>query len=136
VDSLLVQDEKVVGVRTTPAGLDRSGEPGGRYEPPTDLTARAVVLSEGTRGPLTQAYLRWQGIGSENPQIYALGVKEVWETKVPLDSVIHTMGWPLPNDAFGGSFMYPLGRTSWRSAWSWGSTTGRPRSTSTSCCSG
>jgi electron-transferring-flavoprotein dehydrogenase len=109
VDSLLVQDEKVVGVRTTPAGLDRSGEPGGRYEPPTDLTARAVVLSEGTRGPLTQAYLRWQGIGSENPQIFALGVKEVWETKVPLDSIIHTMGWPVPNDAFGGSFMYPLG---------------------------
>jgi electron-transferring-flavoprotein dehydrogenase len=108
VDSLLVQEEKVIGVRTTPAGLDRSGEPGGRYESPTDLTARAVVLSEGTRGPLTQAFLKWQGIGSENPQIYALGVKEVWETRVPLDSVIHTMGWPVPNDAFGGSFMYPL----------------------------
>ncbi len=108
VDSLLVQEEKVIGVRTTPAGLDRSGEPGARFEPPTDLTARAVVLSEGTRGPLTQAYLKWQGIGSENPQIYALGVKEVWETRVPLDSVIHTMGWPVPNDAFGGSFMYPL----------------------------
>jgi electron-transferring-flavoprotein dehydrogenase len=110
VDSLLVQEEKVVGVRTTPAGLDRSGEPGGRYEPPTDLRrARAVVLSEGTRGPLTQAFLDWQGIGSENPQLYALGVKEVWETKKPLDSIIHTLGWPLPTDAFGGSFMYPLG---------------------------
>jgi electron-transferring-flavoprotein dehydrogenase len=108
VDSLLVQEEKVIGVRTTPAGLDRGGEPGARFEPPTDLTARAVVLSEGTRGPLTQAYLKWQGIGSENPQIFALGVKEVWETRVPLDSVIHTMGWPVPNDAFGGSFMYPL----------------------------
>ncbi len=109
VDSLLVQDEKVVGVRTTPSGLDRSGEAGGRFEAPTDLSARAVVLSEGTRGPLTQAFLDWQKIGSENPQIFALGVKEVWETKVPLDHVIHTMGWPLPRDAFGGSFMYPLG---------------------------
>jgi electron-transferring-flavoprotein dehydrogenase len=66
------------------------------------------VLSEGTRGPLTQAYREWQGIGSENPQIFALGVKELWETKQPLDRVVHTLGWPLPRDAFGGSFMYPL----------------------------
>jgi electron-transferring-flavoprotein dehydrogenase len=109
VASLLVEESRVVGVRTTPSGLDRSGEPGGRYEPPTDLTARVTVLSEGTRGPLTQAYQEWQGLRAENPQIYALGVKEVWETKKPLDSVVHTLGWPLPSDAFGGSFMYPLG---------------------------
>src|SRR5690606_14423142 len=54
VDSLLVEGNAVRGVRTTPAGLERDGEPGGRYEPPTDRTARAVVLSEGTRVPLTQ----------------------------------------------------------------------------------
>jgi electron-transferring-flavoprotein dehydrogenase len=108
VASILVDGDRAVGVRTTPAGLDRSGEPGGRYEPATDVTARAVVLAEGTRGPLTQAYLRAQSIRSENPQIYALGVKEIWETKVPLEEVVHTMGWPLPTDAFGGSFMYPL----------------------------
>jgi electron-transferring-flavoprotein dehydrogenase len=40
--------------------------------------------------------------------IYALGVKELWETKKPLDAVIHTLGWPLPTDAFGGSFCYPM----------------------------
>jgi electron-transferring-flavoprotein dehydrogenase len=57
---------------------------------------------------LTQAYLEWQNIKSPNPQIYALGVKEIWETKRPLDAIVHTMGWPLPTDAFGGSFMYPL----------------------------
>jgi electron-transferring-flavoprotein dehydrogenase len=108
VDSLLVDGDRAIGVRTAPAGLDRSGEPGPRFEPGTDLTAKAVVLAEGTRGPLTQAYLRAQSIGSDNPQIYALGVKEIWETKRPLESVIHTMGWPVPNDAFGGSFMYPL----------------------------
>lgn len=108
VSSLLVEEQKVVGVRTTPSGLDRSGEPGGRYEPPTDLTARVTVLSEGTRGPLTQAYQQWQGLRSENPQIFALGVKELWETKTPLDTLVHTLGWPLPGDAFGGSFMYPL----------------------------
>ena len=108
VDSLLVEGEKVVGVRTTPAGLSRDGTAGPGAEPPTDLTAKVVVLSEGTRGPLTQAYRTWKGIGAENPQVYALGVKELWETKVPLEGIVHTMGWPLPRDAFGGSFMYPL----------------------------
>ena len=67
-----------------------------------------TVLSEGSRGSLAQAYVESEKIGSENPQIFALGVKEIWETKKPLDSIIHTLGWPLPKDAFGGSFMYPL----------------------------
>ena len=108
VDGLLVEADRVIGVRTTPSGLGRDGRPGRDHVPAMDLTARVTVLSEGTRGPLTQAFLKWQGIGSENPQIFALGVKELWETRVPLDRVIHTMGWPLPSDAFGGSFMYPL----------------------------
>ena len=108
VDGLLVEADRVIGVRTTPSGLDREGRPSRDHTPAMDLTARVTVLAEGTRGPLTQAFLEWQGIGSENPQIFALGVKELWETRVPLDRVIHTMGWPLPNDAFGGSFMYPL----------------------------
>jgi electron-transferring-flavoprotein dehydrogenase len=108
VDSLLVEERRTVGVRTAPAGLERGGEPGSRYEAPTDLTAKVTVLCDGTRSPLAHAYREWQGIGSENPQIYALGVKELWETKTPLDSIVHTLGWPLPTDAFGGSWMYPL----------------------------
>ena len=108
VASLLVNENRVVGVRTVPSGLDREGRLAGDHIPAMDLTAKVTVLSEGTRGPLTQAYLEWQKIGAENPQIFALGVKELWETKVPLTRVIHTMGWPLPNDTFGGSFLYPL----------------------------
>ena len=112
VDSLLVEGDKVIGVRTTPAGLDRTGEPSGADAMPAmDLTAQVTVLAEGTRGPLSQAWLDWQGVTSENPQIFALGVKEVWEVKKPLDRIIHTMAWPLPSDAFGGSFMYPLSDT-------------------------
>ncbi len=107
-DALLVADRTVRGVATTPTGLDRNGQPGQGYAEGTDITAKVTVLSEGTRGLLSQAYRTWQGIGSPNPQIFALGVKEVWETKRPLDRVIHTMGWPLPADAFGGSFLYPL----------------------------
>jgi electron-transferring-flavoprotein dehydrogenase len=107
-DALLVEGARVVGVRTTPTGLTRTGERTSSFAPPTDITAQVTVLSEGTRGSLAQAWLEWQQIGSENPQIYALGVKEIWETRRPLDAVVHTLGWPLPTDAFGGSFMYPL----------------------------
>jgi len=107
-DSLLVDGQKVIGCRTTPSGLKRDGTPGPGAEEPTDLTAKVTVLAEGTRGPLGQAYREWQNIGSDNPQIFALGVKELWETKVPLDGIVHTLGWPLPRDAFGGSFMYAL----------------------------
>ncbi len=106
--ALRVDDHRVIGVRTAESGMDRDGKPGSNYMPATDVVAKVTALAEGSRGLLTQAYLDWQGIGSENPQIYALGVKELWETKRPLDRIIHTMGWPLPNDAFGGSFMYPM----------------------------
>jgi len=108
-DALLVEGRAVKGVRTTPSGLDREGQPTGSYQEPTDLTARVTVLTEGTRGPLGQAWRSWQGVTSPNPQIFALGVKEVWKVKRPLDRVIHTLGWPLPRSAFGGTWLYPLG---------------------------
>ncbi|MDG2282931.1 MAG: electron-transfer flavoprotein:ubiquinone oxidoreductase [Longimicrobiales bacterium] len=112
VDSLLVEGDNVIGVRTTPSGLGRDGEPASADAmPAVDLTARVTVISEGSRGPLSQAWFDWQNVKAENPQIFALGVKEIWEVKQPLDRIIHTMAWPLPTDAFGGSFMYPLSDT-------------------------
>lgn len=111
VDSLFVEGSGVKGVRTTPTGLDRDGvTKRGDYAEPTDVTAKVTVLSEGTRGPLAQAWRQWQGVTSANPQIFALGVKEVWEVKRPLERIIHTLGWPIPLDAFGGTFMYPQGQ--------------------------
>jgi len=106
--SLLVDGDRVAGVRTTPSGLNRDGSQSSTYQPPTDITARVTALAEGSRGSLAQAFFEWQNIRSQNPQIHALGVKEIWETKQPLDAIVHTLGWPLPTDAFGGSFMYPL----------------------------
>ncbi|PYO76996.1 MAG: hypothetical protein DMD63_12510 [Gemmatimonadetes bacterium] len=108
--ALLTEGQRVTGVRTAPSGLSRTGEQGSGYTPPTDITAQITVLAEGTRGTLSQAYLEWQQIPSDNPQIFALGVKEIWETLRPLDAVVHTLGWPVPKDCFGGSFMYPLTR--------------------------
>jgi electron-transferring-flavoprotein dehydrogenase len=105
---LLVRGGAVAGVRTAAAGLDREGKPTPGGTAPNDLVAKVTALAEGTRGLLGQAWCQWQQVPSENPQLFALGVKELWETKQPLDRVIHTLGWPLPSDAFGGSFIYPL----------------------------
>jgi electron-transferring-flavoprotein dehydrogenase len=71
------------------------------------------VLAEGTQGHLTGAAIEHFGLEGENPQVWALGVKEVWKVARPLRRVIHTMGWPLRGAAkyreFGGSFVYPMG---------------------------
>jgi electron-transferring-flavoprotein dehydrogenase len=110
---LLVQDGRVVGARTGDKGRGRNGEPLANFEPGSDVTARVTVLAEGTQGHLTGAALRRFALEGENPQVWALGVKEVWRVSRPLDRVIHTMGWPLRGGAryreFGGSFIYPLG---------------------------
>jgi electron-transferring-flavoprotein dehydrogenase len=110
---LLAADGKVRGIKVADKGLDRDGKPMGNYEPGPDLVAHMTVLGEGTLGHLTQAAMEHFNVKRPNPQIYALGVKEVWEVKKPLDRVIHTLGWPLRASPkyheFGGSFCYPMG---------------------------
>ncbi len=110
---LLVEDGRVVGVRTGDKGRDREGKELSNFEPGSDVIAKATILCEGTQGHLAGAAIRYFGLGSDDPQQWELGVKEVWEVKQPLDRVIHTMGWPLRYRAkygeFGGSFIYPMG---------------------------
>ncbi|MEA2480754.1 MAG: electron-transferring-flavoprotein dehydrogenase, partial [Thermoleophilaceae bacterium] len=110
---LLVEDGKVIGVRTGDKGRNREGEPLSNFEPGSDVVAKATVLAEGTQGHLAGAAIRHFDLGSGDPQQWELGVKEVWEVKKPLDRVIHTMGWPLRMSAkyreFGGGFIYPMG---------------------------
>jgi len=110
---LLVADGRVRGIKVQDKGLDREGKPLGNHEPGPDLLARITVLGDGTFGHLTQAALEHFGVARPAPQIFSLGVKEVWEVKRPLDHVVHTMGWPLRPWArwreFGGSFCYPMG---------------------------
>jgi electron-transferring-flavoprotein dehydrogenase len=110
---LLAGDGRVRGVRTGDRGRGRNGEELGNFEPGADVVARVTVLAEGTQGHLTGVALNRFGLAGENPQVWALGVKEVWKVARPLDRVIHTMGWPLRRAAryreFGGSFIYPMG---------------------------
>ncbi len=111
---VLVDNGAVQGIHTDDKGLDRDGKPGSNYEPGVDMLAKATVIAEGTLGHLSQTILQHFNVRRPNPQIYALGVKEIWEVKKPLDRIIHTMGWPLRTAKkyreFGGSFIYPMGK--------------------------
>jgi electron-transferring-flavoprotein dehydrogenase len=110
---LLVRDGAVQGVRTGDRGRGREGRPLPNFEAGSDILAKLTVLAEGSQGLLTTAAIDHFGLGGENPQVWALGVKEVWKVRRPLDKVVHTMGWPLRLSAayreFGGSFIYPMG---------------------------
>ena len=109
---LLVAGGRVVGIRTGDRGRGRDGEELPNFEPGSDIRARVTILAEGTQGHLTGVAISRFALASK-PQVWALGVKEVWEVPRPLERVIHTMGWPLRGGRkyreFGGSFIYPLG---------------------------
>jgi electron-transferring-flavoprotein dehydrogenase len=111
--ALLVADGRVVGIRTGDKGRGESGEQLPNFDPGSDMVAQVTVLSEGTQGHLTGVALDHFDLRGPNPQVWELGVKEVWRVPRPLDRVIHTMGWPLRTQSryreFGGSFIYPMG---------------------------
>jgi electron-transferring-flavoprotein dehydrogenase len=110
---LLVEDGRVVGVRTGDKGRGPHGEELGNFEPGTDIVAPVTVLAEGTQGHLTGVALDRFSLRGAEPQVWELGVKEVWKVPRAPDRIIHTMGWPLRPGAryreFGGSFIYPMG---------------------------
>jgi electron-transferring-flavoprotein dehydrogenase len=110
---LLVDHGTVRGIRTGDKGRGRNGEELPNFEPGSDLVARVTVLAEGTAGHLTGAAVERFGLAGTHPQVWALGVKEVWRVPKPLRQIVHTMGWPLRKRAkygeFGGSFVYPMG---------------------------
>ncbi len=115
--SLLLEDGCVAGVRTGDKGVSRTGERKPNFQPGADCRAKATVLCEGPRGTLTKVLNAQLGLANgKNPQVYATGVKEIWEMppgRVQKGRVIHTMGWPLPNETFGGAFVYGMDETKW-----------------------
>ncbi len=113
-DKLLVEDGRVVGVRTGDKGRGKDGTPLGNFEPGTDVVAKATVLAEGCWGHLTGAAIKEFDLAKDRePQVWELGVKEVWKVAKPLDRIIHTIGpWPLNVAAkygqIGGTWIYPM----------------------------
>ena len=111
---LLTKDKKVIGVRTGSRGIDKKGEKKPNFEEGIEIHAKLTVLAEGPRGTLTKQATTSLGLQGRNPQTYALGVKELWEIpegRMKKGHVIHSMGWPLDEETFGGSFVYALDET-------------------------
>jgi electron-transferring-flavoprotein dehydrogenase len=110
----LVEDGRVVGVRTGDKGIDKHGQPKGNFEPGVNIKAKVTIVGEGPRGSLTRILTeKFRLADGRSPQVYATGVKEIWELPegaVHRGRVIHTMGWPLKTDTFGGGFIYSMSR--------------------------
>jgi electron-transferring-flavoprotein dehydrogenase len=109
---LLWYENRVIGVRTGDKGLDHNGQPKSNYEPGADILAKIVVLGEGPRGTLAKQAASRLGLGQDRePQVYAAGVKELWQLpddRFKAGAVIHTLGYPLPPETFGGGFIYGM----------------------------
>lgn len=110
--SLLIEEGRVVGVRTGDKGIGKDGKRKPNFEPGVDIRAKVTVLGEGPLGTLTKELIREFGLEEgKNPQIYATGLKEVWEIpegRMEDGEVIHTMGYPLGSRDFGGGFIYKM----------------------------
>ena len=109
---VLYEQDRVVGVRTRDQGIDKHGAKKSTFEPGVDIRARVTILCDGVRGNLTKALVRRLALDDgRQPQLYAIGIKELWELpkdRIPAGTVIHTMGYPLRREEFGGGFLYAM----------------------------
>jgi len=106
------EDGSVKGVATGNMGVKRDGEPGADFQLGMELHAKYTLFAEGSRGHLGKGLMAKYDLNKgKDPQSYGIGIKELWEidpAKHKPGLVIHTAGWPLDNDTYGGSFLYHL----------------------------
>jgi electron-transferring-flavoprotein dehydrogenase len=109
---ILYDNDRVVGVRTGDKGIDTDGSKKSNYEPGIDLRAKVTVFGEGSRGSLTKTLIKKYNLDEEkNPQSFVVGVKEVWEIpegRIVPGEVVHTLGYPLKSNTYGGGFIYGM----------------------------
>jgi electron-transferring-flavoprotein dehydrogenase len=112
--SLLYSEDghAVEGVRLNDVGIDRKGRPKDNFEPGMEFRAKVTLLAEGARGSLTKTALRRFELQKDSdPQTYGFGVKEVWRVDPSQHrpgEVVHTMGWPLDTQTYGGGWVYHM----------------------------
>jgi len=106
------EDGGVRGVATGDMGIGKDGKPGPNHQPGMELHAKYTLFAEGCRGNLGKLLqARYHLNEGRDPQVYGIGLKELWEIKPEKHQtglVIHTAGWPLDTDTYGGSFLYHL----------------------------
>jgi len=109
---------KVIGIRNGDKGVDRQGGQKTTFEPGADIRAKVTIFADGVRGHLTKELMRNLQLGDPaHPAEYAIGLKELWDVpsdRVKPGTVMHTLGFPLREEEFGGGFLYamPEGRIS------------------------
>ncbi len=106
------ENERVIGVRTGDKGIDKEGKPKANFEPGVDLLAKITVLGEGSRGSLTKQVMKRLNLDEDKePQVFSLGVKELWEVpagNIEEGMVIHTLGFPSDTKTYGGGWIYGM----------------------------
>jgi electron-transferring-flavoprotein dehydrogenase len=108
---LIYEGDGIAGVITEDKGLDKNGKPKDNFTPGYELRAKVTVLAEGPRGSLTKNLVATKKLDNINPQIYSLGIKELWDVqpgKIAPGYVAHTLGWPVSTDMYGGGWIYGL----------------------------
>lgn len=109
---LFNEQDKVIGIATCDMGRLKDGSEGPNFEQGIELHAKQTVFSEGCRGHLGKILIKKFKLDIESsPQTYGIGIKELWEItpeKSKPGSILHTTGWPLKSDTYGGSFLYHL----------------------------
>jgi electron-transferring-flavoprotein dehydrogenase len=108
---LIYEGDGIAGVITEDKGLDKNGKPKDNFTPGYELRAKVTVLAEGPRGSLTKDLVATKKLDNINPQIYSLGIKELWDVqpgKIAPGYVAHTLGWPVSTDMYGGGWIYGL----------------------------
>ena len=108
---LLYDKDGIVGVLTEDKGVDKNGKPKDNFTPGYELRAKVTVLAEGPRGSLSKELVSKLKLDGLNPQVYGLGIKELWDVqpgKISTGYVAHTLGWPLRSDLYGGGWVYGL----------------------------
>lgn len=105
-------DGAVKGIATGDMGIGRDGEQTANYQPGVELHARQTIFAEGCRGSLSKGLMEKFSLrDGVDPQTYGIGIKELWEidpAKHQAGKIIHTIGWPVKSDTYGGSFLYHL----------------------------
>ncbi len=108
---LIYEGDGIAGVITEDKGVDKNGKPKDNFTPGYELRAKVTVLAEGPRGSLTKDMVNHLKLDGLNPQIYGIGIKELWDVqpgRIPTGYVAHTLGWPLASDIYGGGWVYGL----------------------------
>ena len=101
----------IAGVITEDKGVDKNGKPKDNFTPGYELRAKVTVLAEGPRGSLTKELVNRLKLDGLNPQVYAIGIKELWDVqpgRIATGYVAHTMGWPLDSSVYGGGWVYGM----------------------------